>query len=557
MKPLRLAPMITVVLFGLLVQVASAANPWPGYTLYSPMPSMETYLIDNDGDVFHTWNSSSYRPGLSAYLLDDGSLMRTARLTSLSPFNGGGRSGRVEQFSWDGTQQWEYEYNSSDYRSHHDIEVLPNGNVLMIAWEMVDQAGAIAAGRDPGLLYDNELWPDHIIEVEPTGSSGGNIVWEWHAMDHLIQDYDAGKANYGVVGDHPELIDLNFTRSVGVADWLHINSIDYNADLDQILLSVHGFSEIWIIDHDTTTAEAAGPAGDLLYRWGNPEAYDAGTSADRVFYLQHDAEWIEEGLPGEGNLLVFNNGSTSAGRPYSSVDELTPPLEPDGSYTLTAGQAYGPAALEWIYTDDPATDFFASGLSGSQRLPNGNALITDGPGGIIFEVDAAGSIVWQYDMGETAFRADRFGLDFLWLFADFDDDGDADADDIDLVCDNLGDSAYDRDGDGDADEDDMIFVIENLIQLQDGSGRVGTKRGDFNLDGLVNATDLAIMGANFGGSGLGYADGNANCDDVLNATDLAILSANFGFEAPASPIPEPATVGLLALGGLALLRRRK
>ena len=272
----------------------------------------------------------------------------------------------------------------------------------MIAWEQVSQAEAIAAGRDPNQLSDGQLWPDHIIEVQPTGSSGGNIVWEWSARDHLVQDYDVAQDNYGVVADSPQRIDVNYVSGRETADWNHINSIDYNAELDQILVSAHSFNEIWIIDHDTTTAEAAGSAGDLLYRWGNPEAYDKGTSIDRVFYGQHDAEWIEDGLPGAGNILVFNNGNTPASRAYSSVDELAPPLETDGSYTLTDGE-YGPSSLEWTYLADPTTDFFADHISGSQRLANGNTLITYGTGGRLFEVTSSGEVVWEYDVGSEIF----------------------------------------------------------------------------------------------------------------------------------------------------------
>jgi len=390
----------------------SVSEAFEGYTLYSPLGPQDTYLIDNTGQTVHSW-TSDYGPALSTYLLDDGTLMRTAALRGPSQsFNVGGAGGRVERFSFDGALLWAFEYSNGEHRLHHDVEVLPNGNVLMIAWELVDESDAIAAGRDPSLLADGELWPDQIIEVEPTGTSGGNIVWQWRAWDHLVQDFDPTKANYGVVADHPERIDVNYASGLAGADLTHVNSIDYNAELDQILLSVRSFDEIWVIDHGTTTAEAAGSAGDLLYRWGNPQTYDAGTAADRIFFGQHDAEWIGEGLPGEDNILVFNNGSQRAGRAYSSVDEINPPLTPDGSYTLADGQAYGPDELAWSYTADPASSFYADHISGSQRLPNGNTLITDGTGGLLFEVTAAGQIVWQHDVGGEVFRADRYGLDY-------------------------------------------------------------------------------------------------------------------------------------------------
>ena len=141
------------------------------------------------------------------------------------------------------------------------------------------------------------------------------MVWRWRVWDHLIQDYDATKANYGNVAANPRLIDADGTESRIPAFWNHMNSIDYNAALDQIMLSVRGNSEVWIIDHSTTTAEAAahtggksGKGGDLLYRWGNPKAYGAGTQSDQELYQQHDAEWVSTGYPGAGNITVFNNG---------------------------------------------------------------------------------------------------------------------------------------------------------------------------------------------------------------------------------------------------------
>jgi len=120
---------------------------------------------------------------------------------------------------------------------------------------------------------------------------------------------------------------------------------------------------------------------------------------------------------------------------------------------------------------------------------------------------------------------------------------------------------YDFDGDGDIDEDDFVYMIEHLVQWSrpGGESGIGTKRGDFNLDGLVNGTDLAIMKTWFGTTGVVYSQGNANCDDLVNATDLAILKTNFGFAAPTGAVPEPISLSLLALGvgGILAHRRRR
>jgi hypothetical protein len=390
-----------------------------GFNLFTPLGSTTTYLMDNDHDTVYTW-ASDYTPGNSVYLLENGNLLRTGKAGS-TYFAVGGAGGIVQEIAPDSTVLWEFEYADGYVRQHHDIEPLPNGNVLMIAWEYKTQAEAIAAGRNPSLLSQGELWPDHVIEVDPTSNS---IVWEWHIWDHLIQDYDPAQANYGVVADHPELIDLNFSDGgpAGSADWTHINAIDYNETFDQVLLSVRNFSEIWVIDHSTTTAEAAGHSGgnsgqggDLLYRWGNPQAYDAGSAAEQQFFVQHDAQWIPSGYPGEGNILVFNNGAGRPGGNYSSVDEIVPPVDGSGHYTLATGSAYGPNQPTWTYTAASPTDFYASHISGAQRLANGNTLICDGPNGTFFEVTPGQDIVWTYDHEGQVFRVTRYAADYPGL----------------------------------------------------------------------------------------------------------------------------------------------
>jgi hypothetical protein len=378
-----------------------------GQFLYSPMWTTTTYLRHADGSLNHTW-ASSYFPGVAVWWLGDGTILRTIRTGDGG--GAGGSGGGVQKVEWDGTIVWDFRYNTNGLLTHHDVKSLPNGNVLLIAWETKTRTEAIAAGRNPSYVTNQGIKPDHIIEVQPTGPTSGTIVWAWHTWDHLIQDYDSSKANYGVVGDHPELIDVNYATSTET-DWMHTNSIDYNQEFDQILISIHNFNEIWVIDHSTTTEEAAGhtggnsgKGGDLLYRWGNPMTYDAGMTSDRKLFSQHDVSWIDKGCPGEGDILIFNNGANRPGSHYSSVDEITPPVDENGEYYLQQGSAYGPTAQTWIYTANPPTSFYAYHISGAWRLPSGNTLITNGETGLVFEVTPEGSTVWQYNTGGQVFK---------------------------------------------------------------------------------------------------------------------------------------------------------
>ena len=290
----------------------SDARAFQGYTLLAPISSMKTYLIDMQGRVVHSWKSDA-PPGQAAYLLENGDLLRCEHDDDNEVFEGGGKGGRIRAYGWDGTVRWDYRYSDENHCQHHDIEPLPNGNFLLIAWERKSPDEALAAGRDPQTVPEEGLWPDHVVELKPERPHGAAIVWEWHVWDHLIQEQDPNRANHGVVAEHPELIDINGdasstplsqderrrlealgympvarrpARRPDQADWNHVNSISYNAQRDQILLSVHAFSEIWVIDHSTTSKQAAGhtggrsgKGGDLLYRWGNPQAYHAGTRA--------------------------------------------------------------------------------------------------------------------------------------------------------------------------------------------------------------------------------------------------------------------------------------
>jgi len=372
-----------------------------GYTLFGN--GKTAYLIDNCGFVVNTWESN-FNSNTSMYLLENGNLLRTCRVGG--SFNGGGIAGRIELFNWDGDLLWFYNYATAEHHQHHDIEPLPNGHFLLIAWEARTQIEAIEAGRDPDSVGNGGMWPEQIMEIEMVGDNEINVPWEWHLWDHLVQDFDSTRVNYGVAADHPELIDVNIGDVAGGfpnggADWVHLNAIDYNPELDQVVMSSRHLNEVWIIDHSTTTAEAAshaggnsGKGGDLLYRWGNPENYGRGTSDDQTLFGQHNVTWIlEDSHPYFGKLMVYNNGQGRPAGNFSTVDIWTPPTDQNGQYLVSGTDSFGPDALDWTFTEP---GFFSTNISGVHSLPNGNQFICEGNDGRFFEVTLDGEVVWEY-----------------------------------------------------------------------------------------------------------------------------------------------------------------
>jgi hypothetical protein len=385
--------------------ISSSNDMYEGYTLFAPNASNHTYLIDNCGRVVNQW-TSTHPPGNSVYLLENGNLLRAGKIPNAS-ITFGGVGGIVQLFDWDNTLLWEYTYSTSLVSQHHDVYPLPNGNILMLAVNTLTSIEAVAQGRNPALITQGKIFNEQILELEPVGVNQANIVWEWNIKNHLVQDFDSTKSNFGVVADHPELLDFNFNiGDSGFANWLHFNSIQYNANLDQIIISSRLMSEFYIIDHSTTTQEAAshsggtyGKGGDFLYRWGNPEVYDKGDASNRTLFSQHYPHWIEDGFTDAGKIIVFNNGPE---RRFSSVDIISPPTSSPGVYSYDPMAGYGPSAAEWSFTTSDPDYFYSVILSSAERLPNGNTLICDGDSGFFFEIDPSNNIVWEYKNPDTA-----------------------------------------------------------------------------------------------------------------------------------------------------------
>jgi hypothetical protein len=426
-------------LAGVIEHGAGAAD---GYTLIAPLNDTATFLLDMRGEVVHAWQHDS-SPAGGNYLLEDGTLLRCGREDEDPKFRGGGIGGRIQKLAPDGTLLWDWSLADDERCQHHDIQPLPNGNVLVIAWERKSAAEAIARGRHPHHVGAAGLWSDMLLEVKPVLPDGGEIVWEWHAWDHLIQDLDPALPAHGEISTDPGRLDVNFDHrdappptaeeleaqrlleeqmaALGYAggdedeeepepgdskwdrsgDWLHTNAVDFHPGEDLIVLSSPRLSEVFVIDHSTTTAEAAsgrggrrGQGGRILWRWGNPRNHGHGEESDQLLLYQHNPTWLDGEVPGELRLLVFNNGSFDDKRRHSSVEELVLPFDPESGFEREPDAAFGPAEPAWSYSD--GEDFFSAFISGAQRLPNGNTLVCSGAPGRVFEVTGAGEVVWDY-----------------------------------------------------------------------------------------------------------------------------------------------------------------
>jgi hypothetical protein len=366
-----------------------------GYVFVSPMASNHSFLLTNSGEIVKKWTGNA-AGAIAVKMLPNGNILRM-EATVNNNFPGAvgmGGAGLVEEFDWTGRLVWTYTLSNDRYLHHHDFVVLPNGNLLLVAWERRSPAEALAAGRDPNKIAPDGVWSEAVLEVKPTRPAGGEIVWEWHAWDHLVQDIDATKANFGVVAGNAARLDINFIgqgqNAAQTANWLHVNSIDYHAECDEIVLGSRLMSEIWIIPH------GAGRNGDFLYRWGNPQVYRMGTAADQKLFFQHHAQWIPAGYPGAGHILILNNG---VGRGYTSADEIELPA----GYARQPGQPFGPAAPTWTVGEKLGSTFFTLVAGSVQRMPNGNTVLGLSNAARAVEVTPEGEIVWDMNLsiGET------------------------------------------------------------------------------------------------------------------------------------------------------------
>jgi len=391
----------------IVVTYFAQSQQWGDYTLIAIQNNSTTTLVDTNGTTYKTWtHSSSAKIGYSAYMMPGGYLWRSVAKSGTS-FTGGPICGEVQKVDYQGNIVWDFVYSTTNYCTHHDFCPLPNGNVLLISYDRKTSTEVAAAGGS----YSGEMWSEKIVEVQPTGSTTGTVVWEWKLWDHLCQGTNASKPHYVTsFVNNPQWMNINYHAA---KDWVHMNGIDYNPILDQIVVSSHNLNESWIIDHSTTTAEAAGSTGgnagkggDFLYRWGNPAAY--GATGTTIFNVVHDAHWIPEGVPNAGRLVYFNNKGQTSPTTKSTIDQISAPLSGYNS-DINLGSAYTPTT----YASRLVCNGYSTNMGSSQQLPNGNMLIAVATTGLIYETNPSGTSIWSKTVSGSIPQASRYSKCYI------------------------------------------------------------------------------------------------------------------------------------------------
>lgn len=367
---------------------------WSGYTVLSPLGTQAAIVIDMNGAVVKRWDDYNNSAGGPARVLPGGTVVGAS----------GARPPHQEaielvQRDFDGTVTWRFDRNEqvatrdgaaiASLRQHHDWQ----RDDFPAGYYSPDALPAATGAKTLVLTHTNRIEPavsdvmlvdDRIIEL----TWEGEVVWEWVASEHIGElgfDANARAAIKAAPG---------FNEARGAFDWLHLNSVTYlgpnqwfdagdsRFDPGNIIVSSREASLIAIIGRD----------GSIVWRLGPDFSTSEELRAIRQIIGQHQAHLIPKGLPGEGNLLVFDNGGASG---YG----FTSPIAVDGSGALVRPSSrvleINPVTLElvWSYTNPR---FFSTNISSAQRLANGNTLITAGAGGRLFEVTRDGAIVWEY-----------------------------------------------------------------------------------------------------------------------------------------------------------------
>jgi hypothetical protein len=365
-----------------------AAQSWKGYVLHGA-PDRRTHLVDLEGNEVHSWPHLGFPSELIDPAVNGGKrghvLVQLERSADGGRFNGIFDNRSVGELDWEGNVVWKWSGGSasSTARQTHDIERLANGSTLLLT-----SVATRLAGFTP---------PEVVDQVIREVDRSGEVVWSWSVAEHLEQ--------FGISADGLVLLRRGVGSGSGNHGFLTINNLttlgdnrwfaggDARFHPDNLLIDSREANFIAIIDKRSCDVvwrlgpefpEPAYPASARLLQHELPRPVDQLSG-------QHDAHLIPEGLPGAGNLLVFDNQG-AAGFPPARL----------GIFASSRVLEIDPQSLHivWQYTAEdsgsPPWAFHSSFISSARRLPNGNTLIDEGQNGRIFQVTPRGKIVWEY-----------------------------------------------------------------------------------------------------------------------------------------------------------------
>ena len=349
----------------------SPPGAYRGYTLVTNVSGHDSRLIDMEGRVCHAWHSDE---GIGyAYLLRNGNLLlRTGPAaeevsfqsrpeSALLPIGGRTVAGAILKLDWDSNVVWDYRYPLL----HHDFERLPNGNTLVLTWELMpdELTRQVKGGHESGHGGAGMLG-DTVREITPAGE----VVYEWNSWEYLDVEDDR----------------ICFLE--GRAEWTHQNTLNVTPEGD-LVVSFRQTDTVGIVDR---------ASGNFRWKWGPGNISH-----------QHNPTML-----GNGRVLIFDNGPHKSGFTHSRVIEVDP----------------GTNEIAWEYRGDPPISFYSYHISGAERQPNGNTLICEGAPGRIFEVTPGKEVVWEYinpfmarsgygvggsvsGVANSVFRAHRYSYD--------------------------------------------------------------------------------------------------------------------------------------------------
>jgi hypothetical protein len=343
------------------------------------------YLIDMNGNVVHEWKIP-YR-AQHAVLLPNGNILMNCQdgkampgRPGFPPFHLGAALGWLYELDWDGNVVFKYFVPAM----HHDFDKLENGNYIYLGFEQVPKdlrkkvRGGIKGSEHPGGV----IWNDYIAEVTPQGKE----VWRWSANDHFDTDIDIIGPVYGRM------------------EWGHSNDVD-GMENGNILFDAKHTDTVYIIDKKTKK---------IIWRWGATAyldketgklEYRGGKGSNDTLGGMHAAYEIQSGLPGAGNVLIYDNGTYKGTSRAVEVDPKTSKVVWDSTPPKTEP---GPGNRR----------HYSHYISNAERLPNGNTIICSGANARYFEVTPQKQVVWEYvsPYATGAFRAHRYGPDYAPQF---------------------------------------------------------------------------------------------------------------------------------------------